>query len=166
MEPVDNWCIVCWLVKPKQAEKTYLNVNTLFTTDQHGFRWDSTRATVPTRFVTFASHPDAEKLVERTQWQTSCLLSASFPHIIMLCVYLCIPLINLLMSELVFMKPSMYITASEPIPNVYFINPCHKSVCMRTTLSSLDNGSAAMFPWERIRATTELLETSISVRSV
>jgi hypothetical protein len=34
------------------------------------------------------------------------------------------------MAEHIFLKFDMYITALEPFPTAYFINPTHQSVCL------------------------------------
>jgi hypothetical protein len=49
-------------------------------------------------------------------------------------------LVSFFQNEPIFMKLSIYIMTSETISTVYFINPCHQSVCV-SLLSFLGNGS-------------------------
>jgi hypothetical protein len=155
--------VMCWLVKPKKAEKTYLSAITLFTTDQQGFRWDSTRATVLTRRFDLL-HLHHTQMLKRWWKGRSDELPLLLISSCCACIFASLSLIcecpNWSLWNLVC--TSQHLSPSQR----HTINPSHKSVCMRTTLSLPHNGSAAMLPWERIRATKELLEVSISVRSV
>jgi hypothetical protein len=45
-------------------------------------------------------------------------------------LYLWTPPIDFWISEPVFMKFGIYITASEPTSTAYFISPSHQSVCL------------------------------------
>jgi hypothetical protein len=60
------------------------------------------------------------------------------------------------MPEPVFMKPGMYIMATEPISTAHFINPSHQSF-VYFRLSLLGKGSVKTIPRQRIHATTEEL---------
>jgi hypothetical protein len=87
----------------------------------------------------------------------------------MLCVCVSPPPQNQIwMPEAIFMKPGMYIMASEPISTAYFINPSHQSVYVYVyPLSLLGNGSVKTLSRQWTHATIEeLLDASFTMRSV
>jgi hypothetical protein len=57
------------------------------------------------------------------------------------------PPINFWMPQPIFMKLGMYIMATEPISEAYFINPSHRSVCLYVYPSY--RCSVKMFPLQR-----------------
>jgi hypothetical protein len=74
----------------------------------------------------------------------------------MLSVLLCIPPINFIMPELIFMKLGMHIMAPEPISTAHFMNPSYQSVPMCVLLG---NGSVKTLPPQRIHSRNRKIVT-------